>query len=432
MPKPQKKAVSLALAVAFLSAAISSAALASNDQRFADQWGLHKIGAEAAWGASRGEGVLIGMIDSGVDLSHPDLNGKIAGGKDFIDGDASPDDQNGHGTLTAGIAAAETGNGMGIAGVAPGARILVARAFDGAGNGGSDKVAAGIYWAVEEARSRGSKLVLNLSFVGPGGSLLLVDDVKAAIAAATQYGAAVVAAAGNDGTQTQAPSGSGLLVVGASTRDDTCSRFSNYGPGVDILAPGGAGGRSSATDILSTYLGGGYASSSGTSLATPFVSGSMALLMSRGMSAAGAAEKLIASARGPKVSCRGESSTYGFLDVAAALGASVAPPPEAPKLSSAAPPQPAPKSAPPPRPGAARPAAPPPSPAPPPPPEPATILLPEPAPELTLPAPLAAPLELPVKSASPDPVSPAQVAAGSLLGVLALAHAALRFVFRTP
>lgn len=443
MPSRTRKSIALAAAGACLMLAVPSAVTASNDPRFSEQWGLHKIGAEPAWGAARGEGVLIGFIDSGVDLSHPDLKGKIAGGKDFVDGDDSPNDQHGHGTLTAGIAAAETGNGQGIAGVAPAARILAARAFDGGGNGGSDKVAAGIHWAVEEAARQGKKLVLNLSFVGPGGSLLLVDDVRAAIEAATRRGAAVVAAAGNDRgpSQYNAPSGSGILVVGAHTREDTCSSFSNHGPGVDILAPGGAGGRSSATDILSTYPNGGYASAAGTSLATPFVSGSMALLMSQGLGAKAAADKLVAAARGPAVSCHGDGTTYKLLDAAAALGVSGAPAPPAPAtLSAAEPAQRAPDNS------AARPAktsaparrtvqqpAAAPAPPPPPPPDPPTILLSMPEPEDDPPpsAPLETALELPERQGSSRPISPLRIAAGSLLVAVGAASGILRLIFRT-
>ncbi|MGI8427211.1 MAG: S8 family serine peptidase [Actinomycetota bacterium] len=422
-------AVVLAIALFMLAGPLS--AVASNDPRFGDQWGLHKIEAEAAWSASRGDGVSIALIDSGADLSHPDLRGKISGGKDFVDGDNSPDDDNGHGTLTAGIAAASTGNGVGIAGVAPNARIVPVRVFDGAGNAGSDKVAAAIAWAVDNVPGR---LVLNLSFVGPGSSLLLVEDVRAAINYATSRGAAVVVAAGNDGADNQydAPSGSGIIVVGASTREDACSSFTNYGSGVDILAPGGAGGRSSGTDILSTYLGGGYASSSGTSLAAPFVSGAMALLMSQGSSAPSAASRIISSARGPAISCRGESSSYRFLNVASALGVSLAAsgPAQQPAAPAPAPPpagkalrQPGPVAAP--QGAASLPA--PSAPAPPPTP---VIALPNKDPNKdpnndkeppTIP--LAADLQLPVKNSAP--LSPAKLTATLLLVALGAAHIGL-------
>jgi len=309
-------------AICIALALFAGAASASNDQYFSQQWGLQKIGAESAWTVARGAGVLIGVIDSGVQLNHPDLINKLVPGKDFIDGDNDPSDGEGHGTLVAGIAAAETGNGVGVAGTAPDAKILPVRAFDSAGNGGSDKVSLGIRWAVDEAARRGSRLVLNLSFVGPpgggstGGAIFADPSVRDAISYAAGHGDAVVAAAGNDGasaTQYNAPEGSGIIVVGSSDQKDQCSSFTNYGSGLDILAPG--------TDILSTYNNGGYGRSSGTSMAAPFVSGALAVLMSNGRSASSAVSQLKATARGPAVSCHGESTSYGLLDLGAAVGA---------------------------------------------------------------------------------------------------------------
>ena len=130
-------------------------ATASNDTYFPQQWGLQKVGAEQAWGVARGQGVIIGIIDSGVKLNHPDLQANLLPGWDFVDKDDYPDDGQGHGTLVAGVAAAVAGNGEGIAGVAPEAKILPVRVFDSGGNSRSDVVSTGIRWAVEEARRRG-------------------------------------------------------------------------------------------------------------------------------------------------------------------------------------------------------------------------------------------------------------------------------------
>ncbi|MGH2772001.1 MAG: S8 family serine peptidase [Actinomycetota bacterium] len=340
---------------------IPNAASASNDYYYSQQWGLHRVRADASWGTARGSGMLIAVIDSGVYLGHEDLRNKIAPGRDFVDGDSTPNDGNGHGTLVAGIAAAETGNGVGIAGVAPDARIMPVRVFDSSGNADSDQVAAAIDWTVANTDPR--RLVLNLSFVGPvscggtGGAIFASDDVQNAITRASSKGAAVVAAAGNDGcgtTQYDAPSGSGIIVVGSHTQNDQCASTTNYGSGLDILAPGSA----------MTTAGSAYATATGTSIAVPFVSGAMALLMSSGMSNTSAVNRLLSTARGPAISCRGESSSYRFLDVGAALGvslATVAPPAPAPQRLGAT--QPRTRSARPPRPAVA---APPPAPAPPP------------------------------------------------------------------
>jgi len=414
-----------------------SGALSSSDFYFEQQWGIKKIGVEPSWAVSRGAGVLIGFVDSGVKLNHPDLAAKIVPGYDFVDNDAVADDENGHGTLVAGIAAASTGNGEGIAGVAPDASIFPLRAFRADGSGESDTVATAITWAVKESIRRGAKLVLNLSFVGPPGqsaqskALFADERVTKAINFASANGAAVVAAAGNDGeasTQFDAPSGKGIIVVGASNRSDACSSFTNYGPGLDILAPG--------SEILSTYWKRDtneftYGSASGTSAAVPFVSGALALLMSNGLSASDAVQRLIATARGPAVSCRGEQSSYKFLDVGAALPPPPTPPSPSPSPAASVAPSPPvplkvvakPKVEPP----AAPKPPPPPAPKPPPPPAPLevpTIVLQQ-SPQVTQLTPLA--LGLPIPRRTPArPVSPSRMAAVALFLLVGILHGAVK------
>ena len=132
----------------------------------------------------------------------------------------------------------------------------------------------------------------------------------------------MVAASGNDGlpqTSFDAPAGSGIVVVGAADENDRCAPFTNYGAGLDILAPG--------VDILSTFSNQTpdlpvYAYADGSSLAVPFVAGAAALLMSTGLTNVEAVERILATARGPATSCRGEATSYRHLDVASALGAS--------------------------------------------------------------------------------------------------------------
>ncbi|MDQ4148921.1 MAG: S8 family serine peptidase [Actinomycetota bacterium] len=324
----KKARVALSCLLACLLLQPVPALAASNDPLFRHLWGLQRVGAEQAWRVSRGAGVLIAVIDTGVDLSHPDLAGKVVPGASLV-GEGTADDQHGHGTMVAGIAGARTGNGQGIASVAPDATILPLRVFDEQGISTSSRVAGAIRLARDEARRRGNKLVLNLSFVGPprapgepvSRNAILGDrSVRTAISEAAADGAAVVAASGNDGsseTAFDAPSNVGIIVVGASDRGDRCASFTNYGPGLDILAPG--------VDILSTYwaLNGNrsvYAYGDGTSLAVPFVAGAAALLMATGLTNVQAINRLLASARGPEVSCKGESSRYRHLDIAAALG----------------------------------------------------------------------------------------------------------------
>ena len=312
---------------AFLVPSFSAAT--TRDPFYGQLWGLHRVGAEFAWKVSRGSGVLIAVIDSGVDLQHPDLKDKVTPGKDYIDPNTDADDANGHGTLIAGIAAASTDNGVGIASVAPDAKILPVRVFGADGKGNSNQVAEAIRWSTDEAQARNMKLVLNLSFVGPPDgdgipdpSALIFRDpgVQSAITYAADKGAAVIAAAGNDGgasTPYNAPDNRGIIVVGSSDRQDQCATFTNYGAGLDILAPG--------VEIISTYWSSEkdesvYASAEGTSVSVPFVAGAAAVLMANGMTNVTAVQRLIATASGPGVSCKGEATKYKVLDLAAAAG----------------------------------------------------------------------------------------------------------------
>lgn len=319
----------VALLGAWMLVAIGPVEARTNDTLYDQLWGLRRIGAEAAWEFTRGEGVLIAVIDTGVNLEHPDLEGQIVPGISVV-GEGRPDDGHGHGTLIAGIAAAVADNNEGVAGVAPGAKILPVRVFDSAGSATSSRVAQAIRFAVDTASRRRAKLVLNLSFVGPTqpqaggpdrpGTAIFGDEaVKQAIADAAATGAVVVTAAGNDAADKTAfdpPDHQGIIVVGASDRENRCAGFTNYGEGLDILAPG--------VGILSTYWSGadeeGYAYADGTSMAVPFVAGAAALLMSHGLNNVETVDRLIETARGPGISCRGEPTTYRILDVAAAFG----------------------------------------------------------------------------------------------------------------
>lgn len=308
----------------------SPAGATTNDPLYDQLWGLRRIGAEQAWQFSRGAGVLIAVIDTGVDLEHPDLKDRLVPGLSVV-GEGLPDDKHGHGSLIAGIAAATADNGEGVAGVAPEARVLPVRVFDAAGSASSSSVARAIRFAVDAADRRRAKLVLNLSFVGPSEpqsqvegdprSAIFGDEaVKSAIADAAAGGAVVVTAAGNESAPQTAfdpPDHRGIIVVGASDKEDACADFTNYGTGLDILAPG--------IGILSTYWNApddrsSYAYADGTSMAVPFVSGAAALLMAQGLDNIETVDRLIQTARGPGISCRDERSRYKVLDVAAAFG----------------------------------------------------------------------------------------------------------------
>ena len=237
-------------------------AAAPNDTQFGHLWGLGATPGAAvlpAWDRSRGSGQVIAIVDTGVDLTHPDLAGNLwtgpggIHGHDFVDGDDTPDDFNMHGTHVAGIAAAIAENGQGVAGVAPQAQIMAVRVLDGDGEGTTESIANGISFA-----AGGGAGVINLSLGGPPEAADAA--MGAAISQAEQAGAVVVAAAGNDSSNNDlvptSPctlSNPNLICVAAVTRTGTRAAYSNFGPSsVDLGAAGGDGSGLGDQDILST------------------------------------------------------------------------------------------------------------------------------------------------------------------------------------
>jgi subtilisin family serine protease len=247
-----------------------------NDPMFVQQWALNTVHAPAAWNVETGRRnhVIAAVLDTGVDASHPELIGHVRAGADFIDGDANPADEFGHGTAVSGVIAASTDNKAGVAGISWGATVLAERVLGTEGSGSMCTVSAGIIDAVDA----GAK-VLNLSLGGGGDGCPLVVDK--ALEYAHDHGALVVVSAGNAGAKgnpVEYPAGCpGAFAVGATDPRDRKAGFSEYGPQVDITAPG--------VGILTTTWeeGGkhGYAFESGTSLSAPIVTGAAALLLSR-------------------------------------------------------------------------------------------------------------------------------------------------------
>jgi serine protease len=319
---------------------------AANDPLFAKQWGLRQVNAPGAWSrGARGKGVTIGIVDSGVDLGHPDLRAKLLPGVDLVrkanglsgPGCAGPQDENGHGTHVAGIAAAITNNGVGVAGTAPGARILPVRVLDKTGQGEESAVNAGIRWAA----THGAK-VINVSI---GGTVPLIGNVpgqsdatEKAVAYAFSKGAVVVAAAGNSTVPLcdYPAAASNAVCVGATDRNGDPSAYSNFpvSPNgtVEVRAPGGAGSLlfcEDDGDIWSTMwpksdddnCGGtirGYDTLAGTSMSTPFVSGVAALLSGRGLNA----PQILQCLKAHSSNGGGYDPVYGYgiVDAAAAVG----------------------------------------------------------------------------------------------------------------
>ncbi|WP_306318351.1 MULTISPECIES: S8 family peptidase [unclassified Streptomyces] len=248
------------------------------DPMRSDQWALDAIKLPDAWDTSKGDDTTIAVVDSGVDLDHPDLKGRLVDGHDFVDGDDEPKDLNGHGTHVSGIAAAHTDNGVGIAGGAPGAKIMPVRVLGADGSGSNGNITKGIVWAADHGAD-----VINLS-LGEGvlmTKLLQGGILNQAIQHAHDKGAVVVAAAGNDGADTQPYKvETPVIVVGASTEKGVPASYSNFGAEQAVSAPG-----DKILSTLPTYKSketlkdqSGYGELSGTSMAAPYVSALAALL----------------------------------------------------------------------------------------------------------------------------------------------------------
>lgn len=277
---------------------LASVAIVPSDPHWGNQWAPAKIGAPAAWEITTGSSeIIIAVLDTGVKLDHPDLAAKIwtnpgeipANGLDddlngkvddvhgwhfyhrcsgsvclpFEDNDLR--DDSGHGTHVAGIAAAETDNELGIAGISWGAQLMPVKVLDEYGDGWYSDVVAGIVYATDNGAD-----IINLSLGGKESSRALQDAVDYSHA----EGVLLIAATGNSGGAVLYPAACDhVLAVGATDVNDLRPGFSNHGPGIDVAAPGVA--------IYSTWPWlDGYWRKSGTSMAAPHVAGLAALIWS--------------------------------------------------------------------------------------------------------------------------------------------------------
>jgi len=343
-------------------------------QTYRDQWGLQSIHAEPAWDHTKGAGVIVGVVDSGLDYNHPDIaanvwqnpgeigldsagrdkrsngidddgNGQVDDvyGYDFINNDGDPLDDNGHGTHVSGIIGAVSDNGIGIAGVAPAAKIMAVKVFDSGGAGDTEALAAGLYYAAQNGAQ-----VINHSGASEGATQTLLDtitylhDVKKVL---------IVAAAGNSsrdvgftgdetGVQPIFPAASrDVLAVSSFTHLDGLSSFSDFGVKIDVGAPGG--GDTDPTGMLvapnrsilsllaagtrkstpQQFVGGQYLRDSGTSMAAPFVTGVAALVLSQTPTLTPEQLRQVIRAGSRDLGAAGfdTSSGYGMVDAAGAL-----------------------------------------------------------------------------------------------------------------
>ncbi len=329
---------------------VPSAQAAPNDPLYAQQWGPQQVRAEQAWPTSSGRGAVIAIVDSGVDLQHPDLKRKLVRGATFIDCNPScgngdwkgPDgepDGDEHGTHVAGIAAAATGNGVGIAGVARDARIMPVKVLE-EGSGSFTDIANGIRWAADNGAD-----VINLSLGAVQGVQILVIggvivEVQDAIRYANSKGVVVIAAAGNDAVPLcNTPAFDfGAMCVVATDKREARAAYSSGGVDPELLtvsAPGGSVLPVCGEDVLSTVptgtgrsaacgYGTAYDEYAGTSMAAPHVAGVAALLAAQGRSLDNIYRTLINTSRQPGTDVRGVFTPvfgYGIVDAQAAVAA---------------------------------------------------------------------------------------------------------------
>jgi len=230
-------------------------------------WGLKLLGIPPLWKETKGEGIKVAVLDTGIALEHPDLQPAILEARDFTRSPSAAYDAQGHGTHVSGIIAARR-NAHGIVGVAPEAKILTAKVLNDEGAGTSPDIIAGIHWAIESKAD-----ILSMSLGSPEPD----EEIHKALLLAISKGIFVITAAGNEGPDLDTvgyPAGfPEMVAVGSIDRRKRLSQFSSRGRQVDVVAPG--------DQITSCYPPRGFATLSGTSMATPFVSGVVALALSK-------------------------------------------------------------------------------------------------------------------------------------------------------
>ncbi|HLA80735.1 MAG TPA: S8 family serine peptidase, partial [Thermoleophilia bacterium] len=294
-------------------------------------WNISRIGADIAWTLSVGRDVNVAILDTGIDLDHPDLAANIEGGYMAIQtgpysvpDKQTYDDDNNHGTHVGGIVAAVAGNGIGVVGVAPEADLYAVKVLDQNGSGYLSDIIEGIRWIIgtrSDANPDNDIQVINMSFGTTTDSWLLED----ALIDAESAGIMLVAAAGNsgpaEGTVLYPAAYASVVAVGATDQQDAVAGFSSRGGQVELSAPG--------VSILSTVANAGYEAYSGTSMASPHVAAAAALILQAFPSASTVEVTVKLAAYAEDLGPYGRDSGYGFGLVRPDLSLGLTAPPDA-------------------------------------------------------------------------------------------------------
>ncbi len=259
--------------------AYAYALMVPNDPYYKYQWHMTRIGVEDAWDLSTGSGVIVAVVDTGIKQTLEDLaNTQFVPGYDFVNEDNDPTDDEGHGSHVAGTIAQSTNNGVGVVGIAFNAKLMPVKVLDSRGSGTYDDIADGIYYAVDNGAD-----IINMSLGGPSSLDILEDAVNYA----WSHGVVVVCAAGNESTSDPSYPAAydAAISVSATTSIDTLASYSNYGSTIDIAAPGGDTGDNNGDGYDDMILQNtfsrtdeGYYFYAGTSMASPHVAGTAALV----------------------------------------------------------------------------------------------------------------------------------------------------------
>lgn len=301
-------------------------ARAANDPGAKQQWNMGIVGAETAWATGRGAGITVAVVDTGVDFGHEDLAGRVLPGRNFVTPGKTPQDDHGHGTHVAGIAAAAANNGKGVIGVAPEARVLPVKVFLEDGSTVGSAIYDGIRWAADNGAQ-----VINISLgvslqAGPVATPIPSNELSAAVRYAWNKGVICVLSSGNDSSLASAFAREPGIVVTATGPNDRLAWYANdVGLAMwGMAAPGGAGNDPpDEDDILSTFWSSStpnaYARAAGTSMSAPHVSGAAAVLRGLGLSAQQTVDRLRTTAK--DLGTPGHDTTYGDgrLDVGKAV-----------------------------------------------------------------------------------------------------------------